>query len=454
MSCSSYIRRLLVSISLAAAVSSTPAPAAAWDRGTVAYGGPRAELAPVLPDSSSHLLGGSVSGPKVGIRISNLTGRRIERAFLYLGITDFSGRGIQDFKLETSLNASGDTVLYVDADGLAGLPGFYDVRALLFNSGQELGELEFSFGYDLTGLDHDYSPPLDFDSFWRATLDSLNAVPPALSTVPDSERSSDEVEVYRISYSSLHGVRVDGWLTLPTAGKGPLAGLAFFPGYSSGRISPATDYSRRGYAAISIQVRGYEVDRESYPENNSRYMTIGCERPESYIYREIVCHCLRAVDLLAARPEVDENRIGVVGGSQGGGLGLLVAGLDPRVAAVVASVPFLTDFERSMTMSGAPFRDLVRYIEQKPGSRDQVMNTVRYFDTVSLAGRIKAPVIVSAGLFDRTCPVPSIYRMYHELGSVDKRIEIYPWLDHLEVGRPFMPVARQWLAAHLPPYGN
>ncbi len=428
----------------------------AWDRGTVAYGVQLAELSPVLTDSVSHLLPGGKHGPRLGVRIANKLERRVENAFLYVGLTDFDGRGVADYRLQFNLPAALDTVIYIDAGELAGAPGFYDLRALLFDSGREMGKLEFSFGYDVEHLDHDYAPPPGFDSFWRATLDSLAAVAPELELelAPDSQDSSAQAEVYRISFTSLHGVRVHGWLTLPVGAKKPVAGLAFFPGYSTGQIRPAVDYSLLGYATISIQVRGYGMDQESYPEDNRNYMTIDCERPETYIYREIVAHCLRAVQLLGQRAEVDPERIGVIGGSQGGGLSLLVAGLNPDVAAVVANVPFLTDFGRSMPMTGAPLRDLVRYIENNPGSREAVMNTVRYFDTVSLAGRIEAPVIISAGLFDRTCPAPSIYRMFLALGSADKRIEIYPWLDHPEVERPFMPVARRWLAAQLPPVLN
>ncbi len=430
------------------------APASAWDRGTVAYDVQLAELAPVLADSVSHLLPRRQHGPRLGVRISNKMGKRVEGAFLYVGLTDFDGRGVADYRLQLSLPAAADTVVYLDATELAAAPGFYDLRALLFDSGREMGKLEFSFGYDVQHLDHDYAPPPDFDSFWSATLDSLAAVPAEVEMALDSQRMSDEAEVYRISFTSLHGVRVHGWLTLPVGKEEPVAGLALFPGYSSGQIRPAVDYSRRGYATISIQVRGYGVDQEEYPKDNSSYMTIGCERPETYIYREIVCHCLRAVQLLGERPEVDPQRVGVVGGSQGGGLSLLVAGLNPKVAAVLASVPFLTDFERSMPMTGNPFRDLWRYMEQNPASREAVMNTVRYFDTVSLAGRITAPAIVSAGLFDRTCPAPSIYRMFLELGSPEKQVRIYPWLDHGEVGHPFMPVARKWLARNLPPVLN
>ena len=46
--------------------------------------------------------------------------------------------------------------------------------------------------------------------------------------------------------------------------------------------------------------------------------------------------CLRGIDFLTSRAEVDPSRIGVLGFSQGGGLTLATAALDSRVKAAVA----------------------------------------------------------------------------------------------------------------------
>ena len=103
-----------------------------------------------------------------------------------------------------------------------------------------------------------------------------------------------------------------------------------------------------------------------------------------------------------------------------------------------------------MTVTGNPFRSLVRYIRDNPGSREQVMRTVSYMDLMNLAQRIKVPVLISVGLWDRTCPAPAIYRMYLALGSSAKKIAVYPYLDHPEVGRVHGPEVTKWLEKFFP----
>jgi cephalosporin-C deacetylase len=448
--------RLKHNFFLAAAIWMSSATGAseltAWDRGTVAYGtGYQAVVEPVFTADSTHLIPSAPEGPTIALRIINNSGRNIEGAFLYAGVTDFRGKGVQDMESRIELPANLETKVELKLGELSGRPGFYDVRVLVFDHGRELACDEFTFGYDVGNLPVDINPPYDFDRFWQATRDSLKTVPMAVSMNKDSLQSTDSVDVYRVSYSSLHGVRVHGWYTLPRWKQGPHAALLFLPGYSTGRISPKIGHSRRGFATLSIQVRGYEVDRENYPEDNSSYMTIGIRRPETYIYREIICHCLRGIDFLETQPEVDRDRICAIGGSQGGGLSLLTGGLDNRVKFIVANVPFLTDFPMSMETTGNPFRDVVRYIRNNPEQKDRIYRTVSYFDVINVAARIKVPTLVSAGLWDRTCPAPSIYKMFLALGSSDKKIGIYPYLDHGEVGGPHGKVVDQWLQERLRP---
>jgi len=47
----------------------------------------------------------------------------------------------------------------------------------------------------------------------------------------------------------------------------------------------------------------------------------------------------KIVDWLAIQPGIDPNRIGIVGISQGGQVGLLAAAMNPKVRAVIAYAP-------------------------------------------------------------------------------------------------------------------
>ena len=53
--------------------------------------------------------------------------------------------------------------------------------------------------------------------------------------------------------------------------------------------------------------------------------------------------CVRANDFLMTRKRFDGKTLGVTGGSQGGALSIITAGLDPRVKLLAAYYPALAD---------------------------------------------------------------------------------------------------------------
>ena len=98
--------------------------------------------------------------------------------------------------------------------------------------------------------------------------------------------------------------------------------------------------------------------------------------------------CIRGLDFLHSRPELDTSRVGVWGFSQGGGLTLATAALDHRVSAAVAGVPWLCNFPVAAEITVAPYLELHSYLVEHPQERDEALATLAYFDQVNLADAI------------------------------------------------------------------
>lgn len=291
-------------------------------------------------------------------------------------------------------------------------------------------------------------PPRDFDAFWGAVRAELAAVPLDAKLVPDAAHTDKDAACFKASYVSLRRVVVHARYCRP-AREGRFPAALISPWYSQAEIPPPASLAKRGIAALWYQARGFEVDQSSYPKANSWYILDGIESPETYVYREIVAHALRGLDFLAARPEVDIKRIGTMGASQGGGLSLLVAGLDARVAAASADFPFLTDWEDSFSAPSSPYTTVGQYASGHPSERAAVLRTVSYFDTLDVAGRIDIPVLVEVGLKDRTCPPRGIKTMFRRLKSRRKTLKEYPDADHTDRGAERWKTAEDFLVGAL-----
>ena len=124
-------------------------------------------------------------------------------------------------------------------------------------------------------------------------------------------------------------------LSVPGAGVRPYRGLAEIAG--------------RGLITFQIGIHGIPViqPQEVYDSlasgGLSGYPTFGLDSRERYYYRRVYTGTLRANDFLTSLPQWDGRNLGVTGGSQGGALAIVTAGLDRRVTRLAAYYPALSD---------------------------------------------------------------------------------------------------------------
>jgi dienelactone hydrolase len=138
------------------------------------------------------------------------------------------------------------------------------------------------------------------------------------------------VAVHDVSYGSGRN-RIQAFLVVPP-GDGPFPAAVYVHGAGSDRLSmlgPATWLAARGAVTLAISAPSGSAGE---PEGAT-----GLARLEAHRDLEVgdVVAVRRAVDLLAEREDVDADRIGYVGWSAGARTGSILAGVEPRLHALV-----------------------------------------------------------------------------------------------------------------------
>ena len=291
--------------------------------------------------------------------------------------------------------------------------------------------------------------PDDIDQFWEEVLAETAKIPLDPEVVLDPLRSSDEIDVYEVFYTSLDRVRIAGWYAVPKQRDGLLPGLLQVPGYNMEPPVPKV-WARKGYAAFSAAPRGKLRSNRQFNPGYPGLLTYGMVDRNTYSYRGFYMDACRAVEFLLARDEVDGDRIGVTGHSQGGGLTVSTAALRPEIKAAAAGAPYLCGYMDAIDLTDAyPYREIADYLRMNPDSQQQVEDTLAYFDGINLAHRITCPIIVSVGLQDSTCPPETGYAMFNAIASEDKKMYAYDGHGHDANNHEHTAVIDAFLAKHL-----
>jgi dipeptidyl aminopeptidase/acylaminoacyl peptidase len=160
-----------------------------------------------------------------------------------------------------------------------------------------------------------------------------------------------------------------------------------------------------------------------------------------------------AIDYLLTRPDVDPERIGLLGVSMAGYYGMRAAAFEPRIKAVVAWGAMYSVYE-DLWQHYPPLRRQLVWIT---GSRDDAEAQARLpaFTLEGILDRVRIPALITHGVNDEMVPVESAHRTYRELASTDKTLRLYTPEDggdtHINIDNwsQVVPVMADWLAERL-----
>ena len=271
--------------------------------------------------------------------------------------------------------------------------------------------------------------------FWQTTRAILNQTPadPVLAEAP--ERSGREYQTWSVTLHSYGDQRLRAFYTVPrhaspspaAAGRHPA--MLAVPGYGGSKEIPYA-VAMQGFAVLTLfpRAQGESLAEGDLPPGDTK-LTHHITDRSAYYYRAAYMDCVRGVDFLAARAEVDAARIGMWSRSQGGGFTLATVALDHRLAAAVAEEPFLCNYPVAIDLDTRPYHELRNHALAHPEQRAAMLDTLHYFDTLTLADAIRCPTLVNIGMADTTCPYDTIMPVFDRIRA-HKSLLVYPDLPH------------------------
>jgi len=290
--------------------------------------------------------------------------------------------------------------------------------------------------------------PKDLTQFWKRTLDEMGRTGLNALLEEADQQSGREFITYSVALDSFQGCRLRAWYSVP---KDPPPGGKFpavlvVPGYGGGKPIP-THLLLGGFAVLTLFPRGQGESRKEWELESGTKLTYYVTDKERFYYRGAYADCVRGLDFLCSRREVDGTRLGMWSRSQGGGLTLAAASLDPRLRVAIAEEPFLCNFPVAVEITTNPYRELHDYLGQHPGQRQAVLDTLAYFDPLNLAESIRCPTLMDVGMKDETCPYRTVMPVFERIPG-PKAIHVYPELAHSPC-TDFNAHAMSWLRRYL-----
>lgn len=282
--------------------------------------------------------------------------------------------------------------------------------------------------------------PADFDEYWERALAEMHAVDAQVELVP-SRFQVPTAECFDLYFTGVKGARIHAKYVRPKQAKEPHPAVVMFHGYSghAGDWNDKLAYASLGFSVLAMDCRGQGGSSEDVGgvKGNTHHGHIirGLEdHPDELLFRHIFLDTAQLAGIAMKLPEVDPDRVYAAGGSQGGGLTIACAALEPRVKKLAPIYPFLSDYKRTWDMdldqeAYGELRTYFRYYDTLHEREHEVFEKLGYIDIQFLAERIKGEVLMSVGLMDTICPPSTQFAAYNKMNT-KKRLVIYPDFRH------------------------
>jgi cephalosporin-C deacetylase len=281
--------------------------------------------------------------------------------------------------------------------------------------------------------------PADFDEYWDRALLELHSTDPRPELIPYSSPASF-ADCFDLWFTGVGGARIHAQYVRPRrAGRHPA--VLRFHGYTmnAGDWFDKLAWPAQGFVCAAMDVRGQgglsqDVGGDTGTTLGGHIIRGLKDEPEKLLYRQVFLDTVQLARVVMGFDEVDSDCVVATGASQGGGLTLACAALEPRIKRAAPVYPFLCDYQRvwELDLAREAYEGLTYYFKRFDPTHAHAVEAftrLGYIDVQHLADRIMGSVMMGTGLMDTICPPSTQFAAYNKIRA-PKEMVLYPDFGH------------------------
>lgn len=282
--------------------------------------------------------------------------------------------------------------------------------------------------------------PVDLDEFWDRGLKEIESIDKNVEFVK-VDFPSNVADLYDMYFTGTKGARIHCQFAKPKKIQGRCPAVLRFHGLFDGCAGwySYLGFVAEGFVVAMMDARGQGGTSEDVGGiKGSTYSTPFIrgvdDIPQNMYYYDVFLDTVIMSQIIMGLDYVDETRVGCYGGSQGGGLSIACAALNPKISRCYAEFPYLSDYKRvwELDLAKDAYDGLTyyfRHFDPNHEREEELFTKLGYIDIQNLAKRVKAKVMMLTGLMDKIVPPSTQFAMYNKL-ECDKNVILYPEFGH------------------------
>jgi len=223
-----------------------------------------------------------------------------------------------------------------------------------------------------------------------------------------------------ITYTSFDGTPIHGWFLPAATDSSKAPGILHIHGGPGGHDD---DSWEGGRAFQLLSQLGYNVLAPNY-RGSTGYGKEFFELNTGDIGGGDLQDVIHGATWLKSKPEVDSDKIAIMGASYGGYMTLMALTKNPDVFCAGVSIVPVVDWYKMYELSDMMFRDYQHSIFGGPPEGD-LKQTYIESSPITHVSNIKSPVMIMAGAADSRCPLEPIQEFVNKLDDLNHSYEFH-----------------------------